>query len=118
MNTRKITALAVVLAAGLGLAACAGTTPSSTGGTTTSPTGDATTNAIIASTVKACGFLPTVSTVTGIIASFVPGGAPINSLVTSIAQSICGAVAPKAGMRRGAARPEVNGVVVEGRFVH
>lgn len=114
-----------VLGATLALGACSGVpVVVAPGGTTTPPTsvtGDPTTDAILAATVKACGFLPTVSTVTGIIASFVPGGAPVNSLVTSIASSICNAVAPKASaMRRGAVLtpPIVNGVIIEGRFIN
>jgi hypothetical protein len=124
MNNMKIISLSAILAAGLALGACSGSLPSPSGGTTPPPTtttGDKTTDAIIAGTVKACGFLPTVSTVTGIIASFIAGGAPVNSLVTGIAESICNAVAPpKKSMRRGAARvgpPAVGGVLVEGRFV-
>jgi hypothetical protein len=117
---RKTTALALLLAAGLSLGAC-GT--NSTG--TTGSTGDATTDAIINGTVKACGFLPAVSTVTSIIASFVAGGTPINDLVVSVARSICGAVSPPktAAMARSAAAatpagpPMVAGVRVEGRFV-
>ena len=121
MNIKNTLALAAVVTVGLALGACSTTLPSP-GGATTPPTttGDATTDKIIGATVKACGFLPTVSTVTGIIASFVPGGAPVNELVTSIARSICGAVAPaKMGARRGAASPTgvVRGVQVEGHFV-
>jgi hypothetical protein len=120
MKVLKIISLSAILAAGLALGACSTTLPSPGGGAVVPPTttGDKTTDSVIAATVKACGFLPTVATVTGIVASFVPGGAPVNSLVTSIAQSICNAVAPpKMGARRGGHAPMVGDVLVEGRFV-
>jgi len=119
MRVLKTITISAVLVAGLMLAAC-GTVPPD-GGSTTPPTtvGDKTTDAIIAGTVRACGYLPTVSTVTAIIASFISGGAPINSLVTHVAESICGAVAPKkTGFSAAPSGPPVvAGVRVDGHFV-
>lgn len=63
-----------------------------------------------------CGYLPTVSTVTSILATFVPGASPINDVAVQVAQAICGAVTAKS-VRRGGSAPMVRGVVIHGRFV-
>jgi hypothetical protein len=63
-----------------------------------------------------CGYLPTVGTVTSILATFVPGAGPINDVALQVAQAICGAVTVKSA-RRGAGAPTVRGVAVHGRFV-
>lgn len=108
--------VALVLAGAMSLGACATTpgTPSST---------DPTVAAVQDAAAKACGFVPSISTITGIIAAFFPGGAPINTLVTSVANAICNAIVPPAGnsLRRGpvagANAPTVAGVKVEGYFI-
>lgn len=115
--------LAVIgaLSATLMLGACAGTsttTPPAGGGSTVDPT----VQAIQDAAVKACGFLPAISTVSAIITSFIPGAGATNALVTQVASSICNAVAPKnqSSLRR-AGPPVVqtpNGpVTVNGQFV-
>ncbi len=74
-----------------------------------------------------CGFVPTIGTVTSIIASLVGGGG-IATLATQAANAICSAVTPAKAMmvrrsgnrmvmRRGAAPPAVNGVPIEGYFI-
>lgn len=82
---------------------------------------DPTIEAIQNTAAKVCGFVPTVSTVAGIVTSFV-GGGPIAGIVGSVATAICNAVVPKSSLRRGGPRmlngtPVVNGVPVEGYFL-
>jgi hypothetical protein len=75
---------------------------------------------IVADTQAACGFLPTASTVAGIVATLVPGALSIEQVAAQVASQICAAVAPlNASGRLGAAAgpPMVNGVVIHGRFV-
>lgn len=118
---RKIITATLMLAAlALGGCATSGTLPST--GTTAPPTstGNATVDAVQSAVVKACGFLPTATTVSGILSTFVPGAAPVTAIVSQIATSICAAVAPpRASARRKASSgpPTVRGVTVEGRFV-
>jgi hypothetical protein len=80
---------------------------------------DPTISAIQDAVAKGCKFVPTVFTITGIVAQFVTGGAPINALVSDVATAICSAVAPKMTVSRlrRAARPVVAGVPVEGYFL-
>jgi hypothetical protein len=118
---RKI-ALLLACAGALSLGACAGV-PATSGGTATpAPVvvpGDLTVQQIQNTAAKVCGFVPTVSTITGIIASFFPGGAPVNTLVTGVANAICTAVVPNKTLRRAgvAGPPTVGGVRVEGYFI-
>ena len=63
-----------------------------------------------------CGFLPTASTVTNILASFITGASPIATVVNQVAASICSAVTAKS-LRRGAGPPRVRGVAIHGTFV-
>ena len=68
--------------------------------------------------VQICAFQPTAATVAAILATFVPGAAPVTEIINQVAQSICGAVTAKAyrrGARHGFAR--VNGVPIDGQFV-
>jgi hypothetical protein len=68
--------------------------------------------------VTACGFLPTVSTVAQILSSFVPGASPVEAIAHQAATAICKAVTPvKSSIRRGDARPSVNGIIIDGKFV-
>lgn len=74
-------------------------------------------------TAIVCGFVPTVGTIAGVVASFVPGGAAATTLATQVANAICSAVGPakmsghrRLAMRRGTA-PVVNGVPIEGYFI-
>lgn len=115
-----------VLMSTVALAGCASTIGTSTGTTTPPPisTGDATLDAEIqaaqAAAVKACGFLPTVSTITGILSTFVPATTGPVAIGTSIAQAICNAITPKATAKRKlgpVSAPQVNGVPVEGIYV-
>lgn len=105
----------------LALAGCG--TMGTTGGTTPpvistgDPTLDAQIQAAQAAAVKACGFLPTVTTITGILSTFVPGAAGPVAIGTQVAQAICDAVAPKASAKRKLGSPTVNGVRIEGIFV-
>jgi hypothetical protein len=101
------------LAGSLLLGSCAGT------GVTPGTIQSAVT-AVQQAAVSACGFLPTAATVSGILATLVPGVAAIEQLIASTAQQICAAVAPVkvAGrLRASTAAPTVNGVTVHGRFV-
>jgi hypothetical protein len=65
--------------------------------------------------VSLCGFLPTASTIAGILS----GGSPLVSTAEAVASAICAAVTPASagGTRLGASRPHVGGVPVHGRFV-
>jgi hypothetical protein len=101
-----------VLAASLTLANCAST------GITPSTIQSAVTQ-VQQAAISACGFLPTAATVSGILATLIPGAAAVEQMVSQVAQQICAAVAPLKGRKLGAAlaAPTVNGVVVHGRFV-
>ena len=95
------------------LAAC---TPASPGGTPAANT--AILSEAQSDAVAACGFLPTVATVAGILAA----GNPAVMTAAAIGQAICAAVVPAkaAGPRRaaaGASAPAVSGVAIEGHFV-
>lgn len=63
-----------------------------------------------------CGFVPTISTVASIVATFTTAG-PVVDLVSQVATAICDVVAPKKNMMRRAVRPAVNGVLVQGYFI-
>jgi hypothetical protein len=92
------------------------------GGCATSPSGQPTIDPSIQTqiqngTAAACGFVPTITTVASILASFV-GGGPIVGVVGSTIKAICDAVAPpKASLKRKFGKPMVNGVPVEGYFI-
>ena len=81
---------------------------------------DATITAAQSAAVKACGFLPTAETITGILATFVPQTAVPIAIGSQVAGLICNAIAPSkaSGRRRASAYPIVNGVRVEGSFVN
>lgn len=98
----------IVSATAIGLAGCV--TP---GGVPTSG-GNATINQIIAATQQACSFAPTANTVANILATFVPG----LSMVSDVANAICGAINPPLGIMSARAPrvPAVNGVKVRGKF--
>ncbi len=106
--------LATALCSAVALGGCATTT---TGGVTTTPDISAEIAQVQKIATQVCGFLPAASTVSGIIASFVPGAAPINGIATQVANAICGAVTAKSVKLKGAARPTVNGVAIYGNFV-
>lgn len=123
----KIVIRGLVLAAALMLGACAGvpdSAPVSGSGVVIGGAvvpGDTTIQQIQDTAVRVCGFVPTVTTVTGIVASFFPGGGPINSIVSTVANGICNAVVSSSGKktarRAGASGPPtVGGVRVEGYF--
>lgn len=104
--------LLIAAALSCGLAGCA----------TTSGTPSIDVGQVQQAAIAACGFLPTVETVVGIIATFATGGAaaPVVATAEGVAEAICSAVVPKAAARRGgapAAPPAVNGVVIHGQFV-
>lgn len=103
---KKILVSFSVLAA-LSLGACA---------TTTSSDVSAQIAEAQAIAVKACGFLPTVATVSAIISTFVPGASQVNSVATQVATSICDAIAPKSAARKMGV-PTVNGVIIKGEYV-
>lgn len=71
------------LAAGLSLGACS---------TTQLGQVDTAASQAVAFTQNLCQFVPTVSTVTGIIAALFPGGGAINTVATGVAQDICQAI--------------------------
>ena len=64
--------------------------------------------------VQVCGFLPAVETVSGILTTFIPGGAPANAIASQVANAICAAVTNKSVSLTG---PMVNGVPVKGEWV-
>ena len=71
--------------------------------------------------VKACGFLPTLNTVANVLGTFT-GGQPIVAIASQVITAMCNAITPAHSMRRhggryGGALPQVNGVVLHGRFV-
>lgn len=65
--------------------------------------------------VTACGFLPTATTITSILAV----NDPALTTAVAVAQAICAAVAaaPKAGAKRGLAKPSIDGVIISGTFI-
>lgn len=68
-----------------------------------------------ADTVQVCGYLPTVETVSGILAV----GNPLLATGEAIANAICAALTPKGAIARpGVTVPYVAGVPVHGKFVH
>ncbi len=106
----KLKLATFTLCTALSLGGCA-----TTGGV--SPTDIASAVAAVQSaTVTACGFLPTAATVSGILASLIPGASAIEQEIASVAGSICAAVMPAKNLRRLGART-VRGVVIHGRFV-
>lgn len=125
-NMRLLVLKAAVLAAAISLGACASVpvaSPGSSGGLNL-PTSVAglTVQDIQDAAVKACKFVPTAQTITGIVASFFPGGGAVNQVVSVVVNSICSAVAPTASQlkaaprRAGSGPPSVGGVRVEGYF--
>jgi hypothetical protein len=68
--------------------------------------------------VATCSFLPTVATVSNIIAPLVPGAVGPEQLAVSVASQICAAVTgAKASGALKSNPPTVRGVVIHGRFV-
>ena len=101
----------LVLCAALSLGGCATT---GTGGTTSV---SSTAAQVQAAAVMVCGFLPTVASVSSILAALIPGGGAVEQLVASAADQICAAVLPAKSGKLGAKVPTVHGIVVHGRFV-
>jgi hypothetical protein len=66
-----------------------------------------------AETVRACGFLPAVTTVSAIIAT----GNPQIASALSIAGAICAAVNSPALSLYGSQKPTVDGVPIEGEWI-
>lgn len=119
---RKILTVTVAGAA-ISLGACATLNQPTAPGATVpiiNPTGNASIDNAVTQVqsfaIQACGFQPAASTVAGILATFIPGAAPINSIVTQIAQGICAAVTRK-GFRRGGPAPSYRGVAIHGTRV-
>ncbi len=117
---RKLVIIAVAFCT-LAIGACVPVTPGSGPAVTPISTGDPTIDQAVATAqsyaVEACGFLPTVNTVTGILATFVAGAAPIQSVAIQIAQGICNAVNNK-GYHRGMKRKlKYRGVTIQGQLV-
>lgn len=113
---RKLLSVAALCGA-LALGACA--SGGTTGGLPASASTDPTIAAVQDAAAKVCNFVPTVTTVTGIIASFFPAGGAINTIASSVANAICTAIAPKKTLRRatGDGPPSVAGVKIEGYFI-
>lgn len=110
----KKTLMASALAGGLALGGCSST------GQLVNPFANGTLDvaSIQNAAVAVCGFLPTASTVAGIISAASGGsGGLVIATVDQAAAAICQAVVPLKAGRHGAAVPMVNGVVVHGRFV-
>jgi hypothetical protein len=122
----KVTALSMALFLG----ACAHTTDPATGITTT--TLDPDLGKLISPfvtpeqvqkasdiAVRTCGYLPAVQTVSGLLATFVPGAGAVTDIANQVANLICKTVTSK-GARRGAIAghvPVVRGVAIHGHFV-
>ena len=122
----KRIATVFALAAAVSLAGCGTTgliTPSGGGGGTPVSSGNATVDQVVAATVKACGFLPTVQTAANVLSTFVPGASVGVGIANAVANAICNAVTPaksamgRRSLHRGDALIQVNGVPIEGRFV-
>lgn len=102
--------LAASLSAAVMLGGCA-----STGTTSGLPAStDPTVSAVIQAVRQGCAYVAPASQVASIITTFT-GGSGIVDLVSTVAGSICNAVTAKGAMR-GGALPQVNGVVLTGRF--
>ncbi len=104
----------ISMLAAIALAGCA-----TTGGVPSTGGGDVI-DKIRQYAVLYCSFEPTISTISQIVASFGgPGAVAGEAVVEQVARSICAAVAPKktARLRAKGPPPEVNGVVIHGRFV-
>lgn len=125
---RHLLSLGAILGMGIALAACGTTSGLPASGNTSPPVastpdplGSTTVNDIQNGVARACGFIPTVQTIQGIAASFFSSGAVINSIVSSVENSICNAVKPSASLksagRLGSGPPNVRGVPVEGYFI-
>jgi hypothetical protein len=125
-NIIKVT----VLSTALFLGACAHTTDPTTGTTTTTIDPDlgklvspfVTPEQIQKASdiaVQTCGYLPAVDTVTGLLATFVPGSAVLTNIASQVGHLICKTITSK-GARRGAVAghvPVVRGVAIRGHFV-
>lgn len=91
---------------------------------TTSPTVPATPSLedkVQQTTAAVCGFVPTISTVAQILASFTSAGPAVDT-AAEVARAICKAVGPVSPAMRKVSRkavepPKVNGVVIEGYFL-
>jgi hypothetical protein len=78
-----------------------------------------------------CGFVPTIASVAGVVATFINGGTAVVNIATAATQAICNAVtaapttAPTASVIRGKrtmvrrllTTPTVNGVAINGYFI-
>lgn len=67
-----------------------------------------------------CQFLPTASTIAAIAASLFPGGGPIETVASGVANSICNALTsvPLSAVkgRHGALKASVNGIPIDGHY--
>ena len=113
----------------LALAACS-TNNTSTTPTPVTPTGNAVSDTILQVQQQAkdiCGFLPALSTVTGLVGGLT-GQSNAATQINQIATTICQVVAPKPGTVRPGAGPSirdrangvygtVDGVQIKGQFV-
>lgn len=106
--------IVIALCSSLGLAGCATKTDPVTGTTTEviDPQVLATIEQIRTGIQTTCGFSATIGSILAIVGTFVPGV----SIVPGVINAVCSAVTAKSVTRNGA-RPQVNGVTVEGRFV-
>ena len=62
---------------------------------------------------NSCGYSADAEVITNIIA----GGNPVLATANAIADAICAAVKPAAGIKRGDALPTVAGVTIRGHFI-
>jgi len=119
-----------ILSTALFLGACAHTTDPTTGATTTTLDPDlgklispfVTPDQVQKASdiaVQTCGYLPAADTVTGLLATFVPGAGVVTTIASQVAHLICKTVTSK-GARRGAIAghvPVVRGVAIHGHFI-
>lgn len=101
--------LCAVLSLGVTLGGCASTGSTSTGSI------DPTVASVIEAVKQGCSYVAPATQVASIITTFT-GGAGVVDLIGTVANSICGAVTAKASSRS-AGPPQVNGVVLTGRFL-
>lgn len=115
MQSRTIRPLALGLALMMG--GCAAVTPGTTPGPViTLPAVQAEIDAIIAATKAQCSWIPDAASLANLIGSFIPGAAPVTSIVSQVANSICSQVLAKGLRYGGPQQVVVNGIPIDGHY--
>jgi hypothetical protein len=118
---RKLLTLpALAIACGLLLSSCATIPPGGGTAIITDPiTGGLVSTEVAgiqAAVAQGCSFEPAYATVANILSTFIPGAAPIATIIDQAARGICSAITAKS-FRRGGAPPRYRGIAIKGRFV-